>query len=86
MMDAAPLRYIVVRSVSYPRHRAVWDRMWQVSTATSAAVSVRSRLAPSVIGWKPDSIAALISSGEKSPSGPINIVADLPAMYRQASS
>ena len=43
------------------------------TVATIAAVSVRRRCVPSVMGVKPFSSAKLISSGEKSPSGPIKI-------------
>ncbi len=41
--------------------------------ATTAAVSVRRRWLPSVISSKPFASAKVISSGEKSPSGPIKM-------------
>ena len=43
------------------------------TVATTAAVSVRSLSRPSDIGLKPFWSAKVISSGEKSPSGPIKI-------------
>ena len=45
-------------------------------TATIAAVSVLNLVLPSVMGIKPDFIPFDISLKEKSPSGPIKIVAD----------
>jgi len=44
-----------------------------MTVATTAAVSVRKRCLPSEIGLKPFCSAKLISSSEKSPSGPIKI-------------
>ena len=44
--------------------------VWQ---ATIAAVSVRKRAFPKLTALKPDSCAIFISSGVKSPSGPIKI-------------
>ena len=52
-------------------HSFIKATLWQ---ATTAAVSVRSLLLPNDIGAKPIRSDLLISSLEKSPSGPISMV------------
>jgi hypothetical protein len=51
-------------------------KLLKTTQAYKPAVSVRNRLFPKLTGIKLFCIAALISSGVKSPSGPIKIIVD----------